>query len=245
MTVKTYTQRDLNSLIEEIRTTATIRARFIRPLAGGQPAGEKGIQSFVQHHLGLDPESEEFAKAVERISKEEVGERETTPEGGEVETSEVYQVNVIRRSEYGPFVLEHLIKALLKQAASRLGIFTAKKGAKGDMAEMGTVEAFGDSLADPNRPWEIHLIKDGAAAKTEYAVISGSVNTPKGKKSIQHNTETCEEGAEITFRISWPPNKLKADDMAKVIGAATVIGLGSCLSLGYGRFEVVKMTVED
>jgi len=241
----TLSQNDLDRMLQHIRSTATITARFLRPLAGGQPAGDKGLAAFVEHWLKISPDSPEFQQAIDRIKNEEIGERETTPEAGEVQTETVYAVNVIRRGEHGPYVAEHQIKAMLKQAASRLGLFTAKKGSKGDVAEMGTVTAAGDSLQDPKRPWEIHLRKGGRAAATEFHSISGSVGTPSGKKSIQHHTEVCEEGAEFCFKIEWPAKKLTATDMALVIAAASKIKLGSCLSLGYGLFEVMSMEIDD
>lgn len=241
------TQKDLDEKLAGVRTTAVINARFLRPFAGGQPAGDKGLAAFVQHHLGIDPESLEFEKAIARIRKDEIGERETTPEGGEVATSDVYQVNVIRQTELGSYISEHQIKALLKQAASRLGIFSAKGkvGSKGDLAEMGTIRACGESLQSEERPWEIYLRSGDRPASTEFVVLNGSVSTPMGKKSIQHHTEVSQEGAEFCFSVSWPEKKLTKDDIAMVIAAATQIGLGSCLSLGFGRFEVVSMEIQD
>ncbi|MFH1724300.1 MAG: hypothetical protein ABII00_06725 [Elusimicrobiota bacterium] len=239
-----WTQRDLDAVLDAERERAVVRCRLLRPLAGGQPAGEKALRAFAEHHLGLAPGTAEFDAALARIQSEEIGERETTPEDGEVKEESVYAVNVIRRGEKGPYILEHMVKALLKQAASRMGIFKAKPGAKGDVAEMGTVEAAGESLQDLVRPWEIYLRRNGRPVGTSYALISGSVRTPQGKKSIQHHTETAEEGGEFTFAFSWPARKFSKDDLKRTLAAATKIGIGSCLSLGYGRFELVSAEVD-
>lgn len=240
-----YTQRDLDKLLEKRRARAVVRCRTLRSIAGGQPASDKGLKAFVEHHLGLEPGSKEFEEAAQRIKHEEIGEKETTPEGGELETQEVYQVNCLRSSERGSFVLEHQIKALIKQACSRLDLFVKKRGSKGDVAELGTVRAHGVSLQDPDRPWEIYLRdKNGEPAGTAWAAICGSVSTPKGKKSIMHHTEISEESAEFEFEFLWKSSKLGKNDFLMVMAAATQIGLGSCQSLGYGKFEVVEMEVE-
>ena len=239
----TAIQQELDAMLAEHRQSMTIKARFLRPLAGGQPASDDGLRAFIKHHLGIAPDAPEFEAAFQRIRKEEIGERSTTPETGEVQTEEVYAVNVIRKSEHGSFLLEHQLKALIKQAASRLGLFQVKGkvGAKGDIAELGTITATGESLQNQDRPWEIYLRKNGAAAATHFVPISGSVGTPQGKKSIQHHTEVAEEGAEFSFQIAWPKKRLTMDDMKLILAAATQIGVGSCLSLGYGRFEVVDL----
>lgn len=239
-----WSQSDLDQIMAEHRTKATVKCRLLRPLAGGLPAGEDGVKLFVEYQLHIPPETEDFEAAVARILKEEIGERKTDKEGDELETSESYQVNVIRRSERGAWIAEHQIKALIKQAASRLGLFSAqkKRGSKGDIAELGTVKACGDSLQDPKRPWEIYLRDNGKAVKTSFVRLSGSVGTPKGKKSIQHDTEVAPEGTEFEFELWWPAKRLDAEDMAAIMAAATQIGLGSCLSLGYGRFVVIEMT---
>lgn len=236
---KAYTEAELAAMMDGERSAAAVTLTMTRRLAGSQPAGEKGVMAFVEHHLGLEPGSPEFEAACARIQKEEIGDREATPEGGEVQEVESYAVNVIRRSEHGPFVLEHQIKAMIKQAASRLGLFAAKGkvGCKGDVAEMGTVEAAGASLLNPKRPWEVYLVDaNGKPVTTEWARISGSVGTPQGKRSIQHDTEVAPEGTMLHFIVRWPARKMKAEDMVKTIAAARVIGLGSCLSLDYGRF---------
>jgi hypothetical protein len=240
-----YTQRDLDERLEKYRSRAIVHCRMVRDLAGGQPASEKAIRQFAIHYLKLKEDSKELDEAVARILKEEIGERDTTEEGGELTTEEVYQVTVLRRSKHGPHVLEHMVKAMIKQAATRLDLFNKKRGSKGDVAELGTVYAYGESLQDPARPWQIHLLDDqGNQAVTRYEKISGSVQTPQGRKSIQHHTEVAPEGTCFSFELRWPARKLLKGDMMDIIAAATQVGLGSCQSLGYGRFEVLDLDFE-
>lgn len=240
-----WTEKEIAELADGSRSVARMTLRFLRPLAGGQPAGDKALEAFAEHHLKLVPGTQEFKDAIARIKTEEIGERDATPEVGEVQEKHVYAVNVIRRSDKGPYVLEHQVKALLKQAASRIGLFKARIGTKGDMAEMGTVAAIGESLRNPARPWEVYLRNGSGPATTSYDKIAGSVNTPRGKKSIQHHTEIAAEGSRISFEFRWPVGKLKAENLKEILAAAKIIGLGSCLSLGYGRFEVESVVGEE
>jgi len=236
-------QSDLDAVLAKKRHRATVVCRAVRQLGGSQPADKKGLESFVQHVMGLDPDSEEFTEAVARIMDEEIGERETTPEGGELDEKSTYAVNVFRRNAHGPYLLNHQIQACIKAAASRLGFFVKKRGSKGDMAELGTVSAIGDSLQDPTRNWEIHCRNGVGEAKVKFKRVNGKVSTPQGAKSIQHDTEFVEEGSNFAFEFSWMKGKLTPTDFLSVMAAATQIGLGSCRSLGYGRFEVVEMEV--
>lgn len=241
---RTYKQEDIEQMLGKIRNRAVCTIQFTREFAGGQPATDKGLAAFVQHCLGIGPEDPEFKRTIARIKHEELGETDTTPEEGEVKESGVYAVNCIRRSEHGPFVLEHQIKAMVKQSASRLGLFQRKRGSKGDLAEFGVIEAAGESLQAPDRPWEIYLRQNDAEAPTTWVRLNGRVQTPQGPKSIDHHTEVAAEGSKITFAITWPSNgKVSKDDMALIIGGCTLIGLGSCLSLGYGRFEVESLEI--
>lgn len=239
---------DLDKLLKKHRTWAIVKAHFVRETAGGQPAGRKQIEAFVEHHLKFKPGTQEFIDIVNRIEKEEIGERDTAPPDGELETTKVYGVNVIRKSDkdFGPYILEHMIKACLKVAASRLEIFTKKRGSKGDLVEMGEIMAHGDSMRDPERPWQIYLTNgNGDPVGTEFKVISGSVSTPTGKKSIKHHTEFAPEGSKFEFKIYWPPKKIKHKDMLLMLAAARKIGLGSCASLGYGRFEIDEIILNE
>jgi hypothetical protein len=238
----TFDQKRLNEALAKFRSTIKVKCRFLLPFAGGVPASDKALEAFIEHHLHLVPETDAFKETFSRIRHEEIGERDTTPEQGEVSTQTIYAVNIVRSTPDGPFISAHQIKACLKQACSRLGMFNArgKMGSKGDVAELGSVCASGDSIGNPDAPWEIMLRKDGKPAPTHFDLISGTVGTPKGKKSIQHHTQVVEAGSEFEFTISWPSERLSPDDMMLAIAAMTQIGLGSCLSLAYGRFEVIE-----
>lgn len=243
-----WTQADLSKLLEKMRSAVVVKVRALREFVGGVPAEDSRLEGFIEFQMGIVPQRKDgaptnpaFIECLQRLKKDEIGERNVTPEGGEVEERKVYGVNVIRKSAAGHFILEHQIKAVLKQAASRKGLFMAKKGSKGDLAEFGTVLAVGESLQVKDRPWEIYLRKDGKPITTRFRTMRGHVASPSGSKSIQYEAECAPEGTEFSFELSWPPKKLKENDVVDIVAVATAIGFGSCLSKGYGKFEVLSM----
>ena len=160
-----YSQQDLQDRYCKFTEHATAHCIFTTELVGGISADEAGIRAFVKHHLHL-PE-EQIEAAVRRIMTEEVGERDTTPETGELTEKLTYGVNVFRRSPAGPWIGDWMVKACIKAAASRLGLFASKRGSKGDIAEMGRVAAIGDSFLAPDRPEQIYLV-DSAGVNLPY-----------------------------------------------------------------------------
>lgn len=248
-----YTQADLDKLLDKSRDSAVVHCRLLRELVGGQPATDKGLEAFIEHHLDINPQRDtsktptnpEFIAAFERIKKEELGKKDAAPPEGELEEEKVYGVNNIRSTEHGIYIAAHQIKACIKCAASRLGLFSKSYvGSKGDVVEMGTVMANGQSLLDPARPWEVYLLKNGRGITTRrWTTLRGTVNTPQGKKSIQYDAEVADEGSEFEFKFLWGDFKFTREMFVKAIAATTAIGLGSALSLGYGKFEVIEMTV--
>ena len=236
--------KELKEIREKHRACAVVKCRMLRPTAGGVPAKEEGVGYFVEHHLEIPKDDPEHDRTVKRIMEEEIGERDDTPDQGELADKNVYAVNLIRRNEKGPFLLEHMVKACLKVAASRLEYFVKKRGSKGDMSEMGTVLAHGASLKDEDRPWEIYLVdENGVSIDTEFHEITGTVSTPQGRKSISHHTEVTQEGAIFEFEFRWPTKKIKPKDIAEIISHIGNIGIGSVRSLEYGGFEVMEAQI--
>ncbi len=218
---------------------------MLQPLAGGMPADDKGLANFVSHVMGLEAGTKESDEAISRIKKDEIGQEDTTPDGGEVKTEKVYAVNIIRRSEHGPFILEHMVKAMLKQAASRATSKNAEPGVKNELSEGSVIVAHGDSLQDPARPWEIYLRQNGGPTETEFLKVQGAVGDPKGgKRSISSDVEVAVEGSEFEFEIRYQGRKLKPDYLRNVVWAASQMSVGSCKAKEFGKFEVVKMEAD-
>ena len=236
-----YTAEQIEKSFQEMTKVATAHCTLTTELVGGQPADEKGVAMFVEHHLHLVGSKAE--EAVKRILKEEVGERDTTPEGGELEDNLSYGINVVRHDDFGPWLGAWMQKSCLKAAASRLALFTSKKGAKGDMAEMGRVQAIGASLSGD--PTHIHFVdENGYPAQTYYKTFRGSVQSPQGRKSIVGDRECVPVGAQFSFEFRLYDGKITEADLVKIFAAASNIGVGSCKAFECGKFRIDSLEVE-
>jgi len=250
---KIFTFDDLRGRYEARTARVIAECELATELVGGQNATEDGIRAYVTHHLRLlDAEAE---AAVQRILREEIGEREVPSETGELQEKLVYGINVIRRDSFGPWLGNWMAKACLKAAASRIGLFAQKRGSKGDMAEMGEVRPHGAScspslVADEECHYgafqRIHLLAQDSdlPVKTYYKEFKGSVNTPKGRQSIVNTAECAPPGSRFAFEFRYSEDKVKENDIAEVFAIAMNIGLGSCKAFECGKFIIRKLTLE-
>lgn len=238
----TYNNKALTDRYEQMTGVATAHAVFRTALVGGLSADEKGIRAYVAHHMKLTGQDAE--DAVARIIKEELGERDTTPETGELKEKMVYGVTVFRRDSNGPWLGDWMAKACLKAAASRLNLFMTKRGSKGDIAEMGRVAAIGSSLRDPAKPHQLYLVDaDGKPADTYFDEIKGRISGPSGSASIVSQKECAPAGTRISFSFRWYNGKLKEDDIANIFAAAMNIGLGSAKAFERGKFDIERLEI--
>ena len=237
-----YETAELDELLNEKMkmNTAIVRLRFMNEYVGGQPASRDGIAAFAEHHLGLVGEALEIA--VRRIMGEEV---QLSTGADEVDEKATYGLNVIRRTADGyAYIGTWQVRAMLKQAASRLGIFSAKGkvGSKGDMSEGMLVMPWGISGLGDHQ--QIVIVQGGKPfAERVYKKFMGSVQTPKGRMSIVNDAEIAPAGTEIEVRVEWPGGKLKADDMASIWALGRRVGLGSVKAMESGRFEIVSLDI--
>jgi hypothetical protein len=241
-----FSAADLENRYQDLTNSAKVTIRFTTDYYGGQPADDKGLKAFVEHHLGLEGQAAD--EAVSRIKKEELGEKDTTPEGGEIIEKQVYGVNRVRRDDEGPWIGNWQIKACIKAAASRLGIFMKKRGSKGDLSEMTRVVPIGESKKTEH-PDRIHFyaFKPGAGSEinTEYREVLGSVGTPQGKKSISCHTEIVPRGTMASFEMRYPGAKLSDDSILDIFSAIGNIGLGSARSFENGLFRVEELEIDS
>lgn len=239
-----FSYEDLAKRYEELTGVVKCHCVFATDLVGGQPAHEDGIEAYVKHHLKLEgPEAEE---AVKRILREEVGETDVPAAEGELQEKKVYGVNALRRTPLGPFLGNWMVKAAVKQAASRLNIFRSNRGSKGDFAEAGQVTAIGPSLLEPEHPERIYLLSpDGTApATTRWESFMGRVSTPQGFKSITHESEICEAGTLFSWQMRFLPERVQEEDVRDIIALAMIVGLGSARALERGKFRILQATID-
>jgi hypothetical protein len=254
-----YTSEDIEKRYQDLTCSARVKIKFKSSFVGGQPGQRPGVEAFVIHqlHLGVeDPENStpktkawkltpEGEVAVMRIVGEELGEKSVTPPEGEVAEKVSYAVNVLRWSPFGPWIGDWMIKACMKQALSRVGLFVKRKGSKGDVAEAGRAVAIGESLRDPAYPQYIHLIlPDGKRWEDRvWDRIFGRVHTPQGAKSIVTDCEVAPAGTMAEFEWRWYAGKLTEDDVLSALALAGNCGLGSARSLERGKFEIVEAEI--
>jgi len=256
----TFTSDDVEGRFIGLTASLEIHATFLTKVVGGQPGGEEGVRAFVAFQMKLPQETEEqkilFEEAVRRILKQEVGEKKPTiqvdpsseasvtaaaPEIVEVES---YGVNVLRHSDKGVWLGDWMMKAMLKQAASRTGLFKGKIGTKGNFSEGGRVRAVGQSLIDSDHPNHVYMVTPaGEPVKTHFETFMGRVQTPKGAASIVHDSEVAPEGSRIHFVYRFVPGKVNEDDILSILAMSSNCGLGSVRSLECGKFRVDQAEV--
>ena len=238
-----YNFQQLQKEYEQMTAHVDCHCVAATKIVGGQPADEIGVRAFVQHHLKLT--GDEAEGAVRRILKEEVGEHDTTPENGELKEKQVYGVNIIRRDSFGPYLGDWMVKACIKQAASRIGIFKEQRGSKGNFAEAGKVMAICESLKDVQQPNHIYLTNgNGEVAHTHFETFQGRVSGPMGAKSIMHDSEVADAGSRFAFRFHFLQGQIKEEDIVDLFSLAMVCGLGSVRSLECGKFRIEKLIIE-
>lgn len=236
---KTFNLEQLQSRYLDFTDRVIAECSFATDYVGGQPGGPDGVRAFVTHHLKLS--GDEAEQAIKRILNEEIGERDVVPpEGGELKERLTYAVNVVRRDEFGPWIGGWQIKACLKQAASRLRVFVERRGAKGDMSEMGWVRAYGLSALNPEHPERIYVLdaKQDKPSDTFFEKIMGRVQTPDGAKSIVGDAEQIPAGARFQFAFNYMPGNVKPEDIPDIFASMMICGLGSARSLQRGQFVI-------
>ncbi len=253
---KEFNFDQLQKRYEAMTVCATASCVLSTDLVGGQPAKNKELEAFVKYQMKLTGKAAE--EAVARIWTHElegIGVRKISnpdPDNtDELEEAEDKSVNVIRRDNHGPWLGDWMIKACIKNAATRIHLFQdyARYGVKGDMAEMGRATAYGSSLHEPNSNVytanRIYLRKGKQPAPTHFDIFSGSVPGPKGRVSIQTLAECCDAGAEFSFQFRFFDGKTTLDDIEKLFAAAMNIGLGSSRSFERGKFQITKLSVDS
>jgi hypothetical protein len=246
--VHEYTAADLRAAYEEMTSLIQCECEFTSDLVGGIPANPEAIRAFAAHHLKL--EGAALEEAVTRIQAEELQDR--TQAEDELSEKLQYGVKAIRKDEGGPFLGNWMVKACLKSAATRTGLFVTKR-VKGDWVEMGEVKPFGPSVIPGLEREErrfcrnniyIRNADNSGQAKVQYEEFRGSVSTPQGRKSIVVNTETVLAGSIFGFQVRFATGKTEEQDVRRMLSAACVIGLGSAKSYERGRFQMLTSRYE-
>ncbi len=242
-----YTYDQLQARYEEMTSKAVCLCDVSTPLVGGQSATEQALRDFIKYHLKIEDPKEAEA-TYQRIMKEEMGEREKDIGTGELAEKITYGINIIRRTNIGPYLGNWMIQACIKVAMSQLGMFVDMKGTKGKVSECGLVRPHGISKLD-DRIDCVYLIEpqgnNGIPATTYYDEFKGKVTGPSGSKSIMHHSEAVPPGTMFEFEFRYIQGKLREQDMIDALALAMTVGLGSTRSLGNGKWRILEVSIDS
>jgi hypothetical protein len=234
---------DLNQRYENYTSWIRCDCAFSTELVSGQPADEPGVRAFVEHHLKIEDPAER-EKAVQRILKEEV--QDITPEAGEIPEGKLYGLRAMRKDNGWPYLADHMLKASLKQASSRIHIFQQIYQSKGAFAEAGRVRALKYSLR-PGHPNHIYLCAPDSDDKPEtyFQDFMGRVQSPQGPVSIIHRSECAGPGTRFAWEFRYMPVKeLTQSAVEDLLAMMMIVGLGSARSLERGKFRIETAEIE-
>lgn len=218
-------------------TIYTITIAFRDKCFGGQPKSREILEKWIESK-GENPR-EPMAEKEKVLDLEE-------------ETEQVWCG--FRQNGKGIYLRDFQIEALLSQCGTTLGITVNMRGSKGIIQHGLHVG-----------PRAIHF--KGKKEADGFDDIAGHVMTPQGKRSILKRCDYV-QNAELTFQLKllkYGPPKLKAAAEAKIPDKPTVKkakekgiqnklgekdilamlhlgqenGLGSCRSMGGGKFDVI------
>jgi hypothetical protein len=261
--MKTFNASELRQVYESMTGSIRCQCTLSTEMVGGQPADERGVRAFVEYQMKVQPtianpdwhdgspatvhellKNEEFEKLVHQVMGE-IGDREVAPPEGELAEKITYGVNVIRHDENGPWLGDWMVKACMKQAASRLNLFFSVKGTKGDMAEAGEVRAAGISAIGKHQQRIYVRTSDGSLpAPTYFQRFPGRVSTPQGSTSIVRDSECIGAGNRFEFEFRILPERFKENDIVQMLALAQNFGIGSTRSLERGKFVIDQAEVE-
>lgn len=234
-----FTYDDLALRYSGMTASVVCRCVAATPIVGGLSASDDGLRAFIKHHLGI-VDGPEADAAFTRIKSEEMGEKPVPSETGELSERLTYGLNMLRRTNLGPYLGNWMIHANIKNAASRLGIFKEQRGSKGNMAEGGMVLPYGISKRD-DRPDCIYLRNaNGEPATTYFEEFKGRVQSPQGSVSITHHSECVPAGTEFAFEFKFILGAISWKDAQDMLALSMIVGLGSVKSLGNGKFRIIE-----
>ncbi len=194
----------------DLYTEYEVTVQFREKCYAGQPKSEEVLKKWIESKGEMPLE-----KLAEKVEVLDLVEEEELVSCG------------FRRNDKGIFLRDFQIEALLKQCGTTLGIFVASRGSKG-IAQHGLFVT----------PRELHFEDKTKEDGTE--TIAGHVMTAQGKRSILKQVEYVTGAALIfTLRLLKDQKKLTEESLLKMLHLGQNNGIGSCRSLGGGKFDVI------
>ena len=191
---------------------------------------------------GLPQGKEQLVKWIESkglIPEETLGDKlEVTPGLTPEQVQDKIELSstVFRSDSEGLFMRDFMVKQMLKETATVLGLTTTKLGSK-------TVLTIG-MVVEPER---IRMFRDGNPIMEHdgFEEIQGKVGTPKGPRNILSRKAYLEAGIMIPFQICLlNTSKVNISDLTHLFAhAGRFVGFGSARSRESGKFKVAKFEV--
>lgn len=192
---------------------------------GGLPQGKEQLLKWIESK-GLIPEETV-------VDKLEVTPG-LTPE--QVQDKIELSSTVFRSDKEGLFMRDFMVKQMLKETATVLGLTTTKLGSK-------TVLTIG-MVVEPER---IRMFRDEKLITEHdgFEEIQGKVGTPKGPRNILSRKAYLEPGVMIPFQICLlSTSKVTVPDLTHLFNhAGRFVGFGSARSRESGKFKITKFEV--
>lgn len=203
---------------EDIYEFFNVDVEFTERVYGGIPKSPELIKNWIEAKGEMPRESME--EKLEAMASQDLIEEEERAWTG------------FRSDETGLYLRDFQIEAMIKQAGTVLGIFVKSRGSKTIAQEGLHVQSPRIYLCDQDsRPiQEPHGSED----------VPGHVMTMQGKRSILRRMDYCDPGTIVHFSLKMVKgqNKLKVDDLKKMVHIGQDLGLGSKRSLSGGKFAV-------
>lgn len=213
---------DASTLYDRYRVMIALRDR----LYGGAPKDPELIAAWVKARTGHDDEltAEQIAKAKENLGEVSDEIAEASWNGFYVDQGQLW-------------IPANNVKACLKQSASMLGVYKAKRGSKQVMAEGLEVKATDGSD-------RIMLGKSEPDGRIEKPI---HVMTAQGPRNALKRADYVEH-VKLSFEV-WVLTTAPAEtrhigekDLVRVLTFAQENGIGADRSQGAGKFDVVEFS---
>jgi hypothetical protein len=186
---------------------------------GGMPQGEDLLRAWIEAK-GPIPE-ETLEEKIEAITPGEVDEKMELSSTG------------FRSDKDGIFIRDFMVKQMLKESATAVGMLKTKVGTKTNLT-IGLV-------VNPERI-RLASLQGNDGRPDGYEEFQGRVRTPMGPRSILSRKAYFEPGLQIGFSIKmFLGGKLTVKDVRALLDhAGEFVGIGSARSREAGKFTVKR-----
>ena len=210
--------------------TINVELELVGRMYGGLPQGKEQLLKWIEAKGEIPEETVTDKLAITpALTPEEMTEK--------IEMSST----VFRADDQGLFIRDFMIKQMLKECATVLGLTQRKIGSK-NILTIGLV-------VEPERIRPVCTRATGEEVQMQLAAgweeFQGKVKTMQGPRNILSRKAYIEPGTRFRFEVCFlETDKVTVDDLAVLFKhAGKFVGLGSARSREAGKFKVNKFEV--